>query len=57
MLPLQERLLIRSLMRQEIIPAIGCTEPIAVLLMYSQSGRDEILNETPEKNDPLLEIS
>ena len=52
MLPLQERLQIRSLMRQEIIPAIGCTEPIAVSLCTAKAA--EILGEKPEKIDAFL---
>lgn len=52
MLPLQERLQIRSLMRQEIIPAIGCTEPIAVSLCTAKAA--EVLGEKPEKIDAFL---
>lgn len=52
MLPLQEREQIRSLMRQEIIPAIGCTEPIAVSLCAAKAA--EILNKKPDKIDVFL---
>jgi len=52
MLPLQERRQIRSLMRQEIIPAIGCTEPIAVSLCTAKAA--EILAEKPDKIDVFL---
>lgn len=52
MLPLQERLQIRSLMQQEIIPAIGCTEPIAVSLCTAKAA--EVLGEKPETIDAFL---
>lgn len=52
MLPAEERLQIRSLMQQEIIPAIGCTEPIAVSLCTAKTT--EVLGERPETIEVLL---
>ncbi len=46
MLPINERLQIKSLMQHEIIPAIGCTEPMAVSLCTAKAT--EILEEKPE---------
>jgi len=43
----EERLQIRLLMQQEIIPAIGCTEPISVSLCTAKAT--EILGEKPER--------
>lgn len=43
---------IDSLMRQEIVPAIGCTEPIAVSLCVAKAC--ETLGSTPEKIEVTL---
>ena len=52
MLPLAERKAIKFLMEQEIIPAIGCTEPIAVSLCVAKAS--EILGQKPERIDVSL---
>ncbi|MDD2475068.1 MAG: L-serine ammonia-lyase, iron-sulfur-dependent, subunit alpha [Dysgonamonadaceae bacterium] len=52
MLPLTERKAIKRLMGQEIVPAIGCTEPIAVSLCVAKSS--ELLEHRPEKIDVFL---
>ena len=52
MLNREERKSIKSLMQREIIPAIGCTEPIAVSLCVAKSV--EILGVLPEKIDVYL---
>lgn len=52
MLPLNERQAIKRLMEQEIVPAIGCTEPIAVSLCVAKAA--EILEHRPEKIDVYL---
>jgi L-cysteine desulfidase len=46
MLPIKERERIRVLMQQEIIPAIGCTEPMAVSLCTAKAT--EVLGEQPD---------
>lgn len=46
MLPIKERERIRALMQQEIIPAIGCTEPMAVSLCTAKAT--EVLGEQPD---------
>lgn len=46
MLPISERKRIKSLMQQEIIPAIGCTEPMAVSLCTAKAT--EVLGEQPD---------
>ena len=58
MLPLEEREAIIGLMRREVVPAIGCTEPIAVALCAARAR--EVLGEeayakysTPLKQPPL----
>lgn len=51
-LPIEERLQIKSLMQKEIVPAIGCTEPIAVSLCTAKAA--EVLGEIPEKIEALL---
>ena len=52
MLAIEERNNIRHLMQREIIPAIGCTEPVAVSLCVAKAT--EILGEIPERIDVLL---
>ena len=47
MLPLEERTAIIHLMQREVVPAIGCTEPIAVALCAARAK--EILGCVPEK--------
>lgn len=47
MINASERLQIISLIKREVIPAIGCTEPIAVALCVAKAT--EILNEKPRK--------
>ncbi len=46
MLPISERERIKSLIQQEIIPAIGCTEPMAVSLCTAKAT--EVLGEKPD---------
>jgi Uncharacterized conserved protein len=48
----QEKKRIISLIKREVIPAIGCTEPIAVALCVAKAT--EILNTLPEKITVLL---
>lgn len=52
MLSLTERKAIKYLMEQEIVPAIGCTEPIAVSLCVAKAT--EVLERRPEKIDVFL---
>lgn len=52
MLSTDERSLIKSLMQREIVPAIGCTEPIAVALCTAKAC--EILGGKPEKAEVFL---
>lgn len=52
MLPKKERDQIRQLMHQEIIPAIGCTEPIAVSLCTAKAT--EVLGVSPNKIKVML---
>ncbi len=47
MLPKDERQRIIDLIKREVVPAIGCTEPIAVALCTAQAT--ELLGRTPEK--------
>ena len=47
MLPESERKGIIDLIRREVIPAIGCTEPIAVALCVARAK--ETLGEVPER--------
>ena len=47
MLPKDERQRIIDLIKREVVPAIGCTEPIAVALCTAQAT--ELLGYTPEK--------
>ena len=46
MLSLSERKAIKYLMEQEIVPAIGCTEPIAVSLCVAKAS--ELLEHRPD---------
>lgn len=52
MLPLTERKAISHLMAKEIIPAIGCTEPIAVSLCVAKAT--ELLGHKPEMIEIFL---
>ncbi len=52
MLSITERKAIKSLMEQEIVPAISCTEPIAVALYVAKTS--ELLEHRPEKIDVFL---
>ena len=52
MLSFTERSRIKSLMQREIVPAIGCTEPIAVALCTAKAT--EVLGKKPEKIDVFL---
>ena len=47
-----ERRQIIELVKREVIPAIGCTEPIAVALCVAKAA--EMLGEKPEKIEVLL---
>ena len=48
----EEREKIVSLIRREVVPAIGCTEPIAVALCVSRAA--ELLGSLPDKIEVLL---
>lgn len=52
MLSIEERQQIKLLMQQEIVPAIGCTEPIAVSLCTAKAT--ETLGAVPEKIEVFL---
>ncbi|MGI6048663.1 MAG: serine dehydratase subunit alpha family protein [Petrimonas sp.] len=52
MLHPEERKKIKRLMQREIIPAIGCTEPIAVSLCVAKAT--ETLGQEPERIDVIL---
>ena len=52
MLPLTEQKAIKKLMELEIVPAMGCTEPIAVSLCVAKAA--ELLAYRPEKIDVFL---
>ena len=52
MLSLSERKAIKYLMEQEIVPAMGCTEPIAVSLCVAKAS--ELLEHRPDKIDIFL---
>jgi len=52
MLSIQERLEIISLIKQEVIPAIGCTEPVAVALAVARAK--EVLGAIPDKIEVSL---
>ena len=47
-----ERDFIIRLIKREVVPAIGCTEPIAVALCVSKAAR--LLGKEPEKIKVLL---
>ena len=47
-----ERKRIISLIKREVVPAIGCTEPVAVALCVARAA--ETLGETPESIEALL---
>ena len=46
MLPIEERRAIIALMRRQVVPAVGCTEPIAVALCVTRAR--ELLGYEPE---------
>lgn len=52
MLSLQERSEIITLIKQEVIPAIGCTEPVAVALAVAKAK--EVLGAIPDKIEVSL---
>lgn len=52
MMTQEERAQIINLVKKEVIPAIGCTEPMAVALAVAKSK--EILGQVPEKISVLL---
>ena len=52
MISLTERKAIKHLMEQEIVPSIGCTEPIAVSLCVAKAA--ELLDHRPERIDVFL---
>lgn len=52
MLSTEKRNLIRLLMQQEIVPAIGCTEPISVALCTAKAS--QALKKRPEKIEAYL---
>lgn len=52
MLSLQERSEILTLIKQEVIPAIGCTEPVAVALAVARAK--EVLGSIPDKIEVSL---
>lgn len=52
MLSQQDRQRIIALIHREVIPAIGCTEPIAVALAAARAA--ELLGQTPERIDVRL---
>ncbi len=52
MLSIEERKDIRALMQREIIPAIGCTEPIAVSLCVAKAT--ETLGKIPDRTEIYL---
>ena len=52
MLPQSERSAIIDLIHREVVPAIGCTEPIAVALCAARAT--ELLGSQPEKIEVLL---
>ena len=52
MIPQPERQRIIDLIRREVVPAIGCTEPVAVALCAARSA--ELLGGLPERIDVRL---
>lgn len=53
MLPSKEREAIIDLIHRQVVPAIGCTEPMAVALCVAKAA--EILGKTPGENRLELE--
>ena len=47
-----ERKQILSLIKREVVPAIGCTEPVAVALCVARAA--ETLGEVPERIEAFL---
>ena len=52
MLPEKDRKAIVALIKREVVPAIGCTEPVAVALCTSRAS--ELLDGEPETVNVLL---
>lgn len=52
MIPQQERERILALVRREVVPAIGCTEPIAVALCTARAAK--LLGAEPQRIEVLL---
>ena len=52
MIPAVERKAISDLLQREVVPAIGCTEPMAVALCTARAR--ELLETVPERIDVML---
>ena len=52
MIPSSQRKAIADLLRREVVPAIGCTEPMAVALCTARAR--ELLGGLPERIEALL---
>lgn len=52
MIPSSQRKAIADLLRREVVPAIGCTEPMAVALCTARAR--ELLGGLPERIEVLL---